>query len=138
VFLLALGAAFVADRLTKAIVGRWLAPGRTVSAQSVAAWLPVRLRHVEHHRLVVSRTFIALCLLPTVVGAGLLTASGLGATAPVQIGLGLAVGGAVGNAIDILSGRPVVDFVDLRVWPVFNLADAAIACGIALTLWGMR
>lgn len=49
--------------------------------------------------------------------------------------LGLILGGAVGNLVDRLVRAPgfprghVVDWVDLRVWPVFNLADAAIVVG---------
>jgi signal peptidase II len=53
------------------------------------------------------------------------------------------VGGAVGNLLDRLFrdgsgflGGPVVDFVDLQWWPVFNVADMAITCGavvLALT-----
>ncbi len=50
---------------------------------------------------------------------------------------GLIAGGAVGNLIDrvvraesgFLSGS-VVDFIDLQWWPVFNVADAAVVCGV--------
>lgn len=54
-------------------------------------------------------------------------------------GLGLILGGAMGNLTDRivrgpgLSGR-VVDFIDVRMWPVFNLADSAIVIGAALVL----
>ena len=47
-------------------------------------------------------------------------------------GLGLAFGGALGNLLDILRYRCVVDFVDLRWWPVFNFADVGIVAGLAL------
>src|SRR3954451_6896199 len=53
------------------------------------------------------------------------------------IALGLVLGGAAGNLIDRivrgsgLSGR-VVDFIDLHVWPVFNIADASIVVGALL------
>jgi signal peptidase II len=55
----------------------------------------------------------------------------------VAIGMGLVLGGGLGNLTDRiargsgLSGR-VIDFIDLRVWPVFNLADAAIVVGAVL------
>ena len=55
------------------------------------------------------------------------------------VGLGLILGGALGNLTDRivrgsgLNGR-VVDFIDFRVWPVFNLADSAIVVGAALIL----
>jgi signal peptidase II len=53
----------------------------------------------------------------------------------IAVALGLVLGGALGNLADRLFRSPgfgrgsVVDFVDLRWWPVFNVADAAITCG---------
>jgi signal peptidase II len=51
------------------------------------------------------------------------------------IGLGSALGGAAGNLLNIWKDRSIIDFIDLRWWPVFNLADVAIAGGIALAFW---
>lgn len=60
------------------------------------------------------------------------------------VGLGLVLGGAMGNLTDRLirgaglSGE-VVDFIDLHVWPVFNVADTGIVVGAAiLLLSGLR
>jgi signal peptidase II len=53
------------------------------------------------------------------------------------LALGLIMGGAAGNLVDRLvrhHGGQVIDFIDLRWWPVFNLADAAISCGVVLAL----
>ena len=41
----------------------------------------------------------------------------------------LILGGAIGNLIDRIYYGYVIDFIDLRVWPVFNLADSAITIG---------
>ena len=49
-----------------------------------------------------------------------------------RIALALQLGGAVGNLIDRIRFHYVVDFIDLRVWPVFNVADSAITIGIVL------
>jgi lipoprotein signal peptidase len=53
-------------------------------------------------------------------------------------GLGLVLGGAVGNVIDRARFGAVVDFVHLHAagyhWYVFNLADSAIVCGVGLLL----
>ena len=58
------------------------------------------------------------------------------AAAPwAQAGLGAALGGVSGNVCDRLRRGAVIDFVDLRFWPVFNLADAAIVGGAATALW---
>ncbi len=50
------------------------------------------------------------------------------------IALGAIAGGAIGNVIDRLRYGAVVDFIDAHLgnwhWYVFNLADAAIVCGV--------
>jgi signal peptidase II len=55
------------------------------------------------------------------------------------IGLGLVLGGAVGNLTDrLIRGTgfngEVVDFIDLRIWPVFNVADMSIVIGAVVLL----
>jgi signal peptidase II len=50
----------------------------------------------------------------------------------LRYGLSLIVGGALGNLADRLRYGQVVDFLDFRVWPVFNLADTAIVIGACL------
>ena len=48
---------------------------------------------------------------------------------------GLLVGGALGNLSDRLRGEPVTDFVDLPLWPPFNLADTSITIGVLVLLY---
>ena len=53
------------------------------------------------------------------------------------VGLGLILGGALGNLADrALNGSglrgEVTDFIDLQIWPVFNLADSCIVVGAVL------
>lgn len=48
------------------------------------------------------------------------------------LGLGLILGGAAGNLADRARLGAVVDFLDFRVWPVFNVADSCITVGAAL------
>ena len=43
--------------------------------------------------------------------------------------LGLILGGAAGNLIDRVLFGYVIDFLDFRIWPVFNIADASITIG---------
>lgn len=52
-----------------------------------------------------------------------------------QIGLGLALGGAAGNLVDIWRRQSVVDFIDLGWWPAFNFADVGIVAGLLLAFW---
>lgn len=54
----------------------------------------------------------------------------------LAVACGMMLGGAAGNLLDRLRLGAVTDFVDLRVWPVFNLADAALTFGALLLLWG--
>jgi signal peptidase II len=48
------------------------------------------------------------------------------------LGLFLILSGAVGNLIDRISYGCVLDFIDIRVWPVFNIADSSISLGTLL------
>ncbi len=47
----------------------------------------------------------------------------------------LLLGGAVGNLIDRLRFGYVIDFIDFRFWPVFNIADSCITVGIVWLLF---
>lgn len=53
---------------------------------------------------------------------------------PVQIILGLILGGAFGNIIDRVRLGYVVDFIQVGWFPIFNLADSAITVGAALLM----
>jgi signal peptidase II len=99
-------------------------PGGAFGLFGEASWLFVLISMA-----VVVVTVVASRNLP-----GLLTA----------VGLGLLLGGALGNLTDRLvrgsgfDGR-VVDFIDFHVWPVFNLADTAIVAGaLILVFSGLR
>ena len=48
----------------------------------------------------------------------------------VNLALGLGLGGAIGNLIDRVRLGYVIDFLDFRIWPVFNIADSAIVVGV--------
>jgi len=53
-------------------------------------------------------------------------------------GIGLVIGGAIGNVIDRARWGAVFDFADFHVgqwhWPAFNVADSAIVAGVGLML----
>ena len=46
----------------------------------------------------------------------------------------LVIGAAIGNLIDRIVYGHVIDFLDFRIWPVFNVADIAIALGVMLLI----
>jgi len=53
-------------------------------------------------------------------------------------GIGLVMGGAIGNVIDRARWGAVFDFADFHIdqwhWPAFNIADSAIVVGVGLLL----
>ncbi|MFH1503958.1 MAG: signal peptidase II [Candidatus Omnitrophota bacterium] len=51
------------------------------------------------------------------------------------IACGLVLGGAVSNLYDRVFLGFVVDYLDFRIWPVFNLSDSCITVGAFLLLW---
>jgi len=53
----------------------------------------------------------------------------------MYIPLTLVLGGAMGNLIDrVRVNGMVIDFIDFRIWPIFNFADSAIVCGMLVLL----
>lgn len=55
----------------------------------------------------------------------------------MRLGYTVGLSGALGNVIDRVVRGWVVDFLDFRVWPVFNLADVSIVTGAALLFWSI-
>jgi len=88
-------------------------------------------------------TWLFVVVSVVVIGAVLYAARDL-PDRPTAIALGLVLAGALGNVTDRFVRGPgfsgeVVDFIDLHVWPVFNVADMAIVVGAAiLVLSGLR
>ncbi len=97
------------------------------------AWFSFRLLENRRGAIVAMSLWQATVLW---LGAGLLLAAALKWTGPLpplsEAGLGLALGGATGNLVERLLRGSVTDFLYLRNWPVFNLADAAMVCGLLL------
>jgi len=76
-------------------------------------------------------------VLAVVVVVVLVRAGRLEANRTVHVALGLVAGGALGNLVDRafragdgFMGGAVVDFIDLQWWPIFNVADMALVCGV--------
>ena len=49
-----------------------------------------------------------------------------------RLALGLVLGGTIGNLVDRLRFRYVTDFLDIGIWPTFNIADSAVTVGVIL------
>lgn len=52
----------------------------------------------------------------------------------LQFAIGLLLGGTIGNLIDRISYGAVTDFIDFRIWPVFNAADSAVTISVILLI----
>ncbi len=128
------GVVLLLDQWSKRMVQLHV-PDRCIS------WGPIlRIRCVTNlkdiYRRDGARAVLVLVWFAALVSATILHRSGAWFQSHVaQFGLGLAFGGAAGNLLDILRRRYIVDFIDLRWWPVFNLADVAIVGGLVVALW---
>ena len=126
----------IVDQVTKAIVIRYLPEYESVTIiPGLLAWTHVRNPGAAFGLLPFQRSlFIAVAAL--LVVAAVVFRRRIFAEPPlVQAALGLGLGGAVGNMIDRLRTGFVTDFIDVPLIPVFNVADTAIVCGVALLLW---
>jgi signal peptidase II len=127
-------AALFADQLTKHIVSSRLALG-----EEVAVLGPFSIHHVQNSGiafgLFASATSFVILLTGVAVGWMLLFFARSGARHPIlPVGLGLVIGGSGSNLVDRVRLGHVTDFLDLRFWPAFNLADTFIVVGVAVLL----
>jgi signal peptidase II len=80
-----------------------------------------------------------ILLIVTSVGAiGLICynlKAGADKRASSDLALGLILAGAAGNLIDRIFFGHVIDFLDFRIWPVFNIADSSITIGACILGW---
>ena len=126
------GAAFLADQLTKEVVGRTLGMGESVDITG-----PFSLHHVQNSGIAFglfsSRTTVVIGITAIAVAWMLWFFARSGRRHPVlPVALGLVLGGSIANLSDRVRLGHVTDFLDLEAWPAFNLADAFIVIGVAV------
>jgi signal peptidase II len=76
----------------------------------------------------------AVVLALTVLGVLVYNRAAWPATIAGQWSVGLMLGGALGNIVERLRFGYVLDYLDVHIWPVFNLADTAIVVGAGLLM----
>ncbi|MCX6021017.1 MAG: signal peptidase II [Chloroflexi bacterium] len=131
-FLIVAGAVIIADQISKAWIRAVLPFGQSLPEDGF-----IRLTHI-HNTGGAFGLFsgqYAFLLMTTVVGVGAILLYFVFPPANsrlLDLALGMQLGGAIGNLIDRLNQGYVTDFFDLRVWPVFNVADSCIVTGVAV------
>jgi signal peptidase II len=127
-------AAILADQITKAIVASQLELGESVEVVG-----PLSIRHVNNpgiaFGLFSSWATAVTILTACAIGWMVVYFARSGARHPVlPAALGLLIGGSLANLVDRIRLGHVTDFLDLRFWPAFNLADTFIVIGVAILL----
>ncbi|MGH3030086.1 MAG: signal peptidase II [Gaiellaceae bacterium] len=127
-------AAILADQITKGIVASQLELGDSVHLVG-----PLSIRHVRNPGIAfglfsswaTAVTILTACAIAWMV----FYFARSGARHPVlPVALGLLIGGSLANLIDRIRLGHVTDFLDLRFWPAFNLADTFIVVGVGILL----
>jgi len=124
------------DQLTKILMLRWLAEGQSIPViQDVFHFTLVYNTGIafglfhEHGFFLLFLITASLVVLALVYRA--MSSQGILA----KLSMVLIFGGAIGNWIDRVRVHAVIDFLDFRVFPVFNLADTSITLGVVCYLW---
>jgi len=132
-------AVFVLDQITKGLVERTVPNGAVIpvlggSVQISRVYNPgSALGVLPTARIPIAVSCIVLLAWIIVVVQGIDKRLGEN----FRRGAGLVVGGAAGNLIDRIRLGSVIDFIDLRVWPVFNVADIAVCVGAAILVYSL-
>lgn len=124
-------AVLLLDQLTKFIVARELILGQSVPV--IKGVLHFTLLYNRGAAFGILKNQLSFFILTSAIAAVLIIISLKKNKRTVyNFSLGLMLAGALGNLIDRLFLGHVVDFIDFRIWPVFNVADSAITIGAIL------
>jgi signal peptidase II len=135
---LALGAiglaAIAADQLTKELVSRRLGLGEQADVIG-----PFSIHHVQNTGIAFGLFPSATALVTTFTALAVawmlyFFARSGSRHALLPVALGFLIGGSASNLLDRLRLGHVTDFLDVRYWPAFNLADSFIVVGVLILL----
>ena len=129
------GCVLLIDRLTKAAVLQFMHLGQSIPLVPPLLHLTYVQNTGAAFGLFKGMGWVLMALAVVVVGWVIVE---LRRRPPVsalrRAAYGFILGGAVGNFIDRLWLGHVIDMIDLRVWPVFNIADSSITIGVVCIL----
>jgi signal peptidase II len=127
----------VLDHVTKAWLAATFLPGESRIVIPHVLWFTYVQNYHGAFGLFGSHPLLLTALASIVLISFYLWYRREGASIPVHVAFALIFGGAVGNIVDRLRFGYVHDFIDLRWWPVFNVADSAITVGVGILLLQM-
>jgi len=135
-FWLVLVAGAVADQVSKYVTLCFL----PASGIQIFPWFwltPVRNRGVSFGLFSSGVLTVPVIIASVAVLAVLIFHAGWSAARPAayRVAMGMIAGGILGNLADRVVRGSVVDFLDFRVWPVFNIADSLIVIGVCIVLF---
>ncbi|NNH72126.1 signal peptidase II [Nocardia uniformis] len=138
---------FAVDLLAKVIAVANLTPGQPVYLIGDVVRLSLVRNPGAAFSMATGMTWL-LTLVATAVVIGVIRIGRTLRSLWWAVGLGMVLGGALGNLVDRLFRSPgplqghVVDYMAVGWWPVFNVADSAIVCGaillVVLTVFGFE
>jgi len=107
--------------------------------ESVHVVGPLSIHHVQNSGIAFGLFSSATAVVTVVTGIAvvwmLVFFARSGSRHPVlPAALGLLIGGSMSNLVDRVRLHHVTDFIDLKWWPAFNLADSFIVVGVAILL----
>ncbi|MFN2615156.1 MAG: signal peptidase II [Actinomycetota bacterium] len=125
------------DQITKAMAVASLRPGEPVRALGHIVYWTLQRNSGAAFSIFTSVPWL-FTILAFLISIAIVVYARHVSSRMYALALGLVLGGAIGNLIDRLARAPgpfrghVVDFIDLRVWPVFNVADSGVVIGAIL------
>ena len=120
----------VIDQITK----YWVRASFSIGEIRFDEW-PVRLRYVENSGSAFGffPNSTAVLIVASIIAMGIVVwmfrQTGINSL-PMRLSFGLMLGGGIGNLVDRIRFGSVTDFIDLRFWPIFNIADSSVVVGI--------
>lgn len=131
--MLVLVATLLLDQITKLFVLASLSPGQSVPVIPGLLYLTLVKNTGTAFGLLSGSSYLLSALAGIfLIGIGYLFWRAEKSSIVNRVACALLAGGAVANLIDRVRLGYVIDFLDIRVWPVFNLADVALCTGALL------
>jgi signal peptidase II len=125
------------DQLSKFLVSRFLQLNQSVPV--ISGIFDLTLVHNRGAAFGIFRNQVPVFIITAIIAVAMIffTLRNKKHKALFVFALSLILAGALGNLIDRVRFGYVIDFLDFRVWPVFNVADSAITIGAVILAWSI-